>query len=191
MPADRLEYLLEKLFKEGCSGDERQELALWIDSLSNEDEWQVLLKKTWENPVAGEKMDPSAAEHIIRNVWEDEKVPAATDTRPGSGIRGMYKLSVAAAAVIGLLIALSILYVNKNFRPSAHPATTDLSRIKNDISPGGNKAELVLANGQKILLDSAKSGTLVQLGNVNVSKVDNGQLAFQAGAAGGNQVQNS
>lgn len=190
MPEGRLEYLLEKFFKDGCSEEEREEIALWIDALGNEGEWQDLLQKAWDHPGGGEEINASDAAQMICNIFEQEKQIVAVNIQPRRKIQGMYKLSVAAAAIIGLLIALSIIYVNKNFKPSAHPSTTDLSQVKNDISPGGNRAELILANGQKISLDSTKSGELVQMENVKVSKIDHGQLAFQLGTVGEDQTQN-
>jgi hypothetical protein len=48
---------------------------------------------------------------------------------------------------------------------------------KQDIYPGGNKAVLVLANGRKVILDSAANGILTTEGNVPISKTD-GQLIY-------------
>lgn len=48
-----------------------------------------------------------------------------------------------------------------------------------DVLPGGNKAVLTLAGGQRIILDSAVNGVLSQQGNAKVQKLDGGQLAYQ------------
>jgi transmembrane sensor len=47
-----------------------------------------------------------------------------------------------------------------------------------DAVPGGNKAMLFLANGSKIILDSARSGKLTQQGGTNVIKIDSDRLAY-------------
>lgn len=187
MPADRLQYLLEKLFTDDCSEEELQEFALWMDTVRNEEEWELKIRGIWDHYIAKEKIDPMRAEDMLRNVFENGTLVPASAVRQKSRVRGVFRLSVMAAAAIGLLIALSIVYVTINFKSSSPNAPTDLSRIKNDIAPGGNKAILLLANGQRILLDSAKSGVLVQLGNAKVSKLNNGHLAFQQVTAGGNQ----
>lgn len=40
MSADRLQYLLEQLFHHACTEDDKEELALWIDTLQNDEEWK-------------------------------------------------------------------------------------------------------------------------------------------------------
>lgn len=50
-----------------------------------------------------------------------------------------------------------------------------------DIQPGSNKAVLTLADGSQIVLDHAANGNLAQQGNTRVIKLDNGQLAYNAG----------
>lgn len=50
---------------------------------------------------------------------------------------------------------------------------------KNDIAPGGNKAILTLADGSTITLDSAANGQLTQQGNMLITKLDDGKLAYQ------------
>jgi ferric-dicitrate binding protein FerR (iron transport regulator) len=55
------------------------------------------------------------------------------------------------------------------------PAGTNL---KEDITPGGNKAVLTLVDGSTIILDSASNGILSQQGNVKVQKLESGLLAY-------------
>ena len=47
-----------------------------------------------------------------------------------------------------------------------------------DIAPGGDKAILTLADGTKVVLDTAGNGAITRQGNVTVIKL-NGQLAYQ------------
>lgn len=49
---------------------------------------------------------------------------------------------------------------------------------ENDIAPGNNRAVLSLANGQRILLDSAHTGLLTSQGNARVVKVNNGMVRY-------------
>jgi ferric-dicitrate binding protein FerR (iron transport regulator) len=49
------------------------------------------------------------------------------------------------------------------------------------VQPGGNKAVLTLAGGQKIILDSAAAGILAEQGNAQVKKLGDGRLAYEAG----------
>ena len=50
-------------------------------------------------------------------------------------------------------------------------------RFKNDVSPGGDKATLTLADGSTIVLDDAQNGTLAQQGNSKIIKLD-GKLSY-------------
>ncbi len=66
--------------------------------------------------------------------------------------------SVAAAAIIFLCVG--IVFYNNYFKSSDLNAD-QVSVYKEDISPGGNKAVLTLANGQLINLDSTKDGIVI------------------------------
>lgn len=57
-----------------------------------------------------------------------------------------------------------------------------------DLAPGGNKATLTLADGSKILLDTALKGNLVNQAGVQITKADDGQLVYTIGK--GSEVNN-
>lgn len=87
---------------------------------------------------------------------------------------------VAAAAII--ILALGIGY----FSWQHEPATQKISaQITYDLDPGGNKAMLTLADGRKILLDSARTGQLASLGGSQIIQLGSGRLAFQASGTRG------
>jgi len=88
-----------------------------------------------------------------------------------------------AAAVLFLTIGAAVFFtVNKK--------KTDIvvlpveQRYHNDVSPGGDKAILELADGSKIVLDNASNGELAKQGTTKVMKLDNGQLAYHIGQSG-------
>jgi ferric-dicitrate binding protein FerR (iron transport regulator) len=83
----------------------------------------------------------------------------------------------AAAAVI--LLLLSGLWFFTNNRQHEKPAIAQTQKIE-DIAPGGNKAILMLADGTKLVLDSASNGAITKQGNVTVIKMDDGQLSYNA-----------
>jgi len=53
--------------------------------------------------------------------------------------------------------------------------------FKNDALPG-NKAILTLANGQKIVVNEAKNGTIAQQGSTSISKTANGNIIYAPGS---------
>jgi ferric-dicitrate binding protein FerR (iron transport regulator) len=54
------------------------------------------------------------------------------------------------------------------------------SSLKNDVSPGGNKAILTLANGIKIDLNDVKNGVLANQGKAVLKKDKDGQIIYEA-----------
>ena len=84
---------------------------------------------------------------------------------------------VAAAAVLLMAVAATFFLLSRGSDPK--PLTGTGQQIR--LTPGGNKAVLTLADGSLIVLDSAANGSLAQQGNMNVLKLDNGQLAYRPG----------
>lgn len=85
----------------------------------------------------------------------------------------------SVAAAILLIISTSIyLFLNKQSNSEIAKKQTHVNQIKNDIAPGGNKAILTLANGSKIILDSATNGIISEQGNIKIQKLNNGLLAY-------------
>lgn len=196
MSTDRLQYLLDRLFHYTITEEEREELALWIDTLQSKEEWNERISKIWNSYSAGtqgisldplrEKMDPSRAGIILKKILSEgkkENEPAKTVSMSYTPVsKGLMRWSVAAAAVVGILIVLSLVFFVP--RPghkrlaTAHKETPQ----KQHILPGSNKAVLTLANGKKIVLDSANNGLLVSQQNAKVIKLSNGLLKFQQSA---------
>lgn len=84
----------------------------------------------------------------------------------------------AAAAIAIVLGTASYLYLVNSNKNSELTTTGPGKLTPKDIAPGGDRAVLTLANGQKIILDSAANGTLALQGNARVVKMANGQLVY-------------
>jgi transmembrane sensor len=84
------------------------------------------------------------------------------------------KISMAVAASLLLLFSFGF-WLYRQQQPAKQ---LDISKNKRDIAPGGNKAILTLANGTKIVLDSASSGEIAQQGGVTVTKTKSGQVIY-------------
>lgn len=89
----------------------------------------------------------------------------------------------AAAAAIILAAGTFYLYPDKT-TPSIKT-----SPVVNWHPPAGNRATLTLADGTQIPLDSAGNGTLASQGNVQIIKLNNGQLAYRGSSTPGSTVQ--
>ncbi|WP_293309766.1 FecR family protein [Pedobacter sp. UBA5917] len=86
----------------------------------------------------------------------------------------------AAAAAVFLIIGFG---VYRFIRPQVLPAHSTGDFARNDISPGGNKAFLTLADGRKIALDDAAKGKIAEQAGVTISKTADGQLLYSVSDA--------
>lgn len=93
---------------------------------------------------------------------------------PKSGRRW---LRVAAAILFIIAGGATWYLINRNYS-SAEKQTISKNDSNKNLMPGGNRAILTLADGSKIILDSANNGAITKQGNVTVIKLDNGSLAY-------------
>jgi transmembrane sensor len=129
--------------------------------------------------LADEPGNEEIFRELFSGTWEELQMadPHNKQIRP---VRRITVFSRRVAAAAALLILVSGTYFLLNRKSATE--TTPLAQTKKpaDIAPGGNKAILTLANGSKIILDSAANGTLAQQGNTKIIKTDNGKLAYDA-----------
>ena len=100
-------------------------------------------------------------------------------------LKQLFSRPVRVAAAIVALLATGLLvyflgnqkrgYGQEGVSLLHHPKQTGVE----DIRPGGNKAVLTLANGQKLILDN-NHGTLIRQGAVDVQRPDTGELVYKA-----------
>ncbi len=80
-------------------------------------------------------------------------------------------VGIAAACLI--LVSVGLFF----YKNSSH-MNNNIQMAGKQITAGGNKAILKLADGSEIILDSAKMGRLVSRNGTNVVKTDDGQVSF-------------
>lgn len=82
---------------------------------------------------------------------------------------------IAAAASVILIVAIGEYYLIHKSQPK------QIAQVHfHDLSPGGNKATLTLANGQTIILENVHNGQLANQGNSRVMKADSGLLIYSS-----------
>jgi transmembrane sensor len=127
-----------------------------------------LLKEEGNTPLLEQLMDTN-----WETMFEGIQAAETVKTIP------FYKRSwVRAAAVVLIMISCSTyFFINKQ------PAVKVPAAVAyKDIQPGSNKAILTLANGQKIILEGVKYGTVAQQGGTKIAKLANGQLSYVVGS---------
>ena len=168
----RISYLLEAYSSCKATGEEEQELFVWL-AKGNE----LPIKKHIEKLVSrynSNELVPSVDwEHLYQRVMEEKN---------NRGIQPLVRkigwIRWAAAAAVLLLLGTGYYFftpqkVLKGVAGIQQPKTHDIA------PPNTVNAVLTLSNGQKIILDSTGNGTVAMQGAVNVIKMADGQIAYQ------------
>ncbi|MBK8606264.1 MAG: FecR domain-containing protein [Chitinophagaceae bacterium] len=176
------QFILKHLRGE-LSMAEKNELDAWLESNDNnrilfeELTNEVLLKKELQ---FFDSIETEAAwQKIEAQVKEPAKiVPIKTNRR--------WWYAAAAVLLLGGFLTYRLAFQQPDKTPIVKTTPE-----KNDVAPGGNKAILTLADGSTIILDNAANGNLAEQGNTKVIKLDDGQLAYNAGGIGSEVVYNT
>jgi transmembrane sensor len=171
----RIIYLWQQFSARKATRAELDELMELISSGSHDEESRQYLQQLLADTPAGEE-DPARWEPILQSILHPVRT-LEPQGRP-SPVRLWVRRVMTAAAVVLLLVGLTRLW--RSYRPTQADAGPVVV-----IAPGGNKAVLTLAGGQKIILDTAAAGILAEQGNTHVQKLGDGRLAYEAGDEGG------
>jgi len=146
-----------------------------LDDDTNQKQLEEILKEEWDQASYEEEGNAQLAgliEEQVLNKIQGEN----TNVIPIGRNRKRSWLRISAAAAIILIVATGAIFLLKqNNRQVAISNMKD--SVVNDVPPGGNKAILTLADGSKIVLDSAANGTLAQQGGIKVVKAG-AQLSY-------------
>ena len=165
---NQLQKLLEK---SEWTAEEMQWLLNYLE-YSGETELTQLMQKQFsddhQNGVSRE-----VSEKLLKAIHEKINTAPARSKAPVITSRKI----VIAASIIGLIVITTLFFVTKSDTNGIAKANTVEHRFKDDVSPGGDKAVLTLADGSTIVLDDAQNGTLAQQGNAKIIKLD-GKLSY-------------
>ena len=183
MNQQELQHFLEKMAMGQQTRDEYKAFTHWMENCSREEYAQTLSR--WQEIIDAHE---SAGHLDIRLIEKIELGLDKIDQREPLQDRQQYPQverprylwpRVAAAASVLLLLSVGAYFLNKKKQTLSLTAKNQTQ----DIAPGGNKATLTLANGQKIVLDNEKNGIIANQGNAAVNKKADGQLVYDAAPA--------
>ncbi|SEM61988.1 FecR family protein [Chitinophaga rupis] len=174
---DDISQLIEKYLDGSITPEEEGTLMAWYQDHNQTD-------VEWPSENAGE--EEQVRLRMLMRLQQQINIPVA---KPRTSRRLWYYLSAAASVLIILGIASYFYAPQLQHQPSPQ---TSIAQAFKDIAPGGNKAILTLANGDKVVLEDAKNGIISQQGNAAVNKTDSGSLFYNevAGNAANNIVYN-
>jgi transmembrane sensor len=123
-------------------------------------------------------VDPEKVQDLAERILAIDKPAPA----PIKKIRRFAVIWWAAAMLIGAVLGFGG-YALKQWQKEKDldelSAKNQQQRFANDVAPpAGSKAVLTLANGNKVIIDSASIGVISQQGNINIIKSDSGKLTY-------------
>ena len=168
---EQLEELYHKYVQNQCT---QQELDALINELGfeggnvQEETIMQLFNATWDGLDVFPGKYPLPALSLPQEITYETPVVNMYTVK-----RRWMRMAAAASVLLVLGVAAYWLIRTRETKPG----TTTIATTK-DISPGGNKAILILADNSTIVLDSAANGKLAQQGTAIVTKSNDGQLSY-------------
>lgn len=154
------EYLVKQYLENRISKEELQELLRKAGAEEDMEMLTLALKEQWE--AAKGMTDTSGRD------WDTKFSTMMAEVPPLPARKNIrYLLRIAAAACMAALLATAGYF--SFFKKTTPPEVITAMDTRKDISPGTTGGILVLANGQKIPLDSAGNGLLAVQGNTRVT----------------------
>lgn len=174
------------------SPEESHEFLCLFNDPANESPLKALMDAYLVQARPAEGMTAQQQEKVLTQILKETPAQLKTEIlaadKPGSrklptakSLNSnliFWKKMMAAAAILLIISIPAYLYVS-----GTYPAPIVYAAFNGDITPGGNKAVLTLANGKKIVLTDAANGELARQQGVSVTKTANGTLSYQIMAA--------
>lgn len=163
--------LFIKYLNNQCSKTELEKVLGLIEEGSHKDEWEFVLTEEAYVLVNSSKQAEMSSDEITE--LHDKIQDSMAVDNPKTivlPVKNTYWRRIAAAAVILISLSAGTFYYLSRQSLSGN--------LANDIAPGGNKAILTLANGEKIVLTDAKNGDLAAQSGVVVTKLADGKIVY-------------
>ncbi|MFX1704990.1 FecR domain-containing protein [Chitinophaga sp. CC14] len=163
--------------------EEKAILDEWLDEVPGR-------RKKWEERV---KLKSIIQDQILmeegQQLAKQLQMPGAEQEAAHLGDR--YRSRKIWKWLAGAAAAILIFAIGYNYQASrlVQTSITPSSAVPVDLPPGGNRAVLILADGRRITLDSARAGAIANQAGSQVIQSDSGMLTYQpetTGAALGN-----
>lgn len=172
----KLEDLYLKWFNKTATPQEKAELIQLLEAGATKEELTPLIDKIWDHLQEDDAFTLSEKQQLADNIlkqWPAE--PVVTASTPVRTFRWGWAAAAAIFLVVGAVVVWKLSTDTKPGQPKAYSAV-----VKNidPIPPGHDGAVLTLADGQKIVLDSAANGVIGQQHGAQIS-LQNNQVIYK------------
>lgn len=174
MNTEQAKELLQRYRMGLCTEEEKLVIEKWLSSLAEDGQWEWTAQEK-------EAFKEMLQVRIGREIDETDVVPVI----PRRRFRFFHFVAAAAIILVMGAGAYSLFFRSTEKKETlTHKANPQPG---NDIQPGENGAILTLANGEKIVLDSAGNGTLAIQSDVKVIN-KGGQLIYDSKSSSSDEV---
>ncbi len=183
MNIERLPYLFARYHEGTLDPSEWEELKQWMDRDDLNNFVAEDLEKTYPLP-ASLHWDTASRQQAWHTIEAAKKNSAPAVHRIHFLRRGFFRYAAAAILILGLATAAYLWTIHK----ISEQTLANRSSRHTDVLPGGDRAVLTLADGSRIILDSAANGELANQGGVQVMKLANGQVVYDSKGLGAKEI---
>jgi transmembrane sensor len=169
-PEDYQQALLQKYLDGQCSPEEIATLYSWLLSSDAHKPLLAVMHQDFERIMKAQQVVPEELSNrmemrLLESIGREKVVKMRASRR--------WKWVAAASVAVLLATGITLFY---RLQPPAPPVLA--VKAAEDVKPGSNKAELVLADGSVVTLDSA-GNQVIQQGGTKVEQ-KNGELQYAA-----------
>ncbi|MBX2921658.1 MAG: FecR domain-containing protein [Chitinophagaceae bacterium] len=173
---NRLKELFERFLDRNISPDEEKELMGMALETGLQDELKQAIKDAWQQTGEEEDITDVKAAEMMQKIFSES--PVIGNKPVPIGNRNGWR-SIAAAAAIMIAIGAGVYYAitYKSGKPAEIVKSPEPPA---DIKPPQiNRATITMTGGKTVYLDSSVNGTLAVQGNIQVIRLDDGQIAYR------------
>jgi transmembrane sensor len=174
MNRERIQYLLQQYAQNHATSVEVEELFEWLKT----NEGDEALQQAILDARKSNETETNRSQQDWDNLWQ--AVQSATINTPEKKVRRMGWIQIAASLLL-LVLAGSAWFIFSKKKTSGLQIVVH-DNNKKDIAPGGNRAVLTLADGNRIVLDDVQNGLLAVQGNTKILKQKTGELFYTTGS---------
>ena len=167
------ETLIRLLSGSRWTSKEKQWLLNYLENSEGTELIQLMQKQFSDDLEKSKGISPEASAKLFQAIHDQIRSESNQTRRRMIPLRRI----AIAASVIGLLVLSGFLLLQRINSNEIVKTDKNELRFKDDVSPGGDKAILTLADGSTILLNDAQNGTLGQQGNSKIIKLG-GKLTY-------------
>lgn len=166
MQKQEFQQLIDKYLNGQATADEVQLLMELFDNAQTDNDW--------DEQTLGVKQD------LEDKMLQRLQLAVQQSSKNESKTFPLFRFRTMAAAAIGLLVISAGVYYSMRRTAQDVAVANNKTEVGHDANPGKNQAVLTLDNGEKVVLGSARIGTLAKKDNISIKKTKDGQLVYQA-----------